>query len=96
MTNIFDELVEKQRAAEQAHHRVEELRGMYGPPAQEGGWSPRQATTYNTAWRAWRDLARDLRVAVADYAKAQGEPRSDVETQVRKAVLQQEPGDVDA
>ncbi|WP_328419798.1 hypothetical protein [Streptomyces sp. NBC_00443] len=96
MTNIFDELVEKQRAAEQAHHRVEELRGMYGPPTEEGGWSSRQTTTYNTAWRAWRDLARDVRTAVADYAKAQGEQRSAVETQVKKAVLQKETGDVDA
>lgn len=96
MTNIFDELVEKQRAAEQAHHRVEKLRGMYGPPTQEGGWSQRQTTTYNTALRAWRDLARDVRTAVADYARAQGERRSDVEARVRRAVRQKRTGDVDA
>lgn len=32
-----EELVEKQRAAEQAHDRVEELRGMYGSPPQPMG-----------------------------------------------------------
>ncbi|MGC9540406.1 hypothetical protein [Streptomyces sp. UG1] len=92
MTTIFQELVAKERAAEQAHSRVEELRGMYGPPTQQGGWSPRQAETYNTALRAWRDLAREVRIALADYARAQGATCSDVEEQVRKAVWQTEAG----
>ncbi|WP_432197331.1 hypothetical protein [Streptomyces sp. bgisy027] len=86
MTTIFQELVAKERAAEQAHSRVEELRGMYGPPTQQGGWSPRQTETYNTALRAWRDLAREVQVALADYARERGETRSDVEEQVHKAV----------
>ncbi|MGW4172911.1 hypothetical protein ACWEGX_39095 [Streptomyces chartreusis] len=86
MTTIFQELVAKERAAEQAHSRVEELRGMYGPPTRQGGWSPRQTETYNTALRAWRDLAREVQVALADYARERGETRSDVEKQVQQAV----------
>lgn len=86
MTTIFQELVAKERAAEQAHSRVEELRGMYGPPTQQGGWSPRQTETYNTALRAWRDLAREVQVALADYARERGETRSEVEKQVHQAV----------
>ncbi|CAM5365924.1 MULTISPECIES: hypothetical protein [Streptomyces] len=86
MTTIFQELVAKERAAEEAHSRVEELRGMYGPPTRQGGWSPRQTETYNTALRAWRDLAREVQVALADYARERGETRSDVEKQVHQAV----------
>ncbi|GHG99711.1 hypothetical protein [Streptomyces lanatus] len=86
MTTIFQELVAKERAAEQAHSRVEELRDMYGPPTQQGGWSPRQTETYNTALRAWRDLAREVQMALAEYARERGETRSEVEEQVKKAV----------
>jgi hypothetical protein len=92
VTTLFQELVAKERAAEQAHGRVEELRGMYGPPTEQGGWSPRQAETYNTALRAWRDLAREVQVALAEYARAQGETRSSVEEQLKKAVWQTESG----
>ncbi|MFJ8630730.1 hypothetical protein [Streptomyces sp. NPDC093568] len=92
MTTLFQELVAKERAAEQAHDRVEELRGMYGSPTQQGGWSPRQTETYNTALRAWRDLAREVQVALAEYARAQGEKRGDVEEQVKKAVWHTESG----
>jgi hypothetical protein len=92
VTTIFQELVAKERAAEQAHSRVEELRGMYGPPTGQGGWSPRQSETYNTALRAWRDLAREVQVALADYAREHGETRSDVEEQVKKAVWHTEAG----
>lgn len=92
MTTIFEELVEKERAAEQAHARVEDLRRMYGSPTQRGGWSARQAETYNTALRAWRDLAREAQVAMVEYARARGEPRSDVEAQVKKAAWHMERG----
>ncbi|MEY9996834.1 hypothetical protein ABIE67_008866 [Streptomyces sp. V4I8] len=92
MTTIFEELVEKERAAEQAHTRVEDLRRMYGSPTQRGGWSARQAETYNTALRAWRDLAREAQVAMVEYARARGEPRSDIEEQVKKAAWHMERG----
>lgn len=92
MTTIFEELVEKERAAEQAHAHVEELRRKYGAPSQRGGWSARQTETYNTALRAWRDLAREAQVAMVDYARTRGESRSDVEEQVKQAALHMERG----
>jgi hypothetical protein len=93
VTHTFHELVEKQRAADQAHIRVEELQHSYGPPTQPGGWSGQQADTYETARRAWRDLAREARTSVAEYAKESGKPRSEVETDVEQEVRRTEQGD---
>ncbi|WP_078948345.1 hypothetical protein [Streptomyces bicolor] len=70
MARTFDELVAMQRAADQAHTRVEELRDQYGPPAHTP-WTELQTDTYETAWRAWRDLARDVQSAMTEYAKEQ-------------------------
>lgn len=84
MAHTFDELVAMQRAAEQAHNRVEELRDRYGPPAHTQ-WNDVQAATYETALRAWRDLARDAQGAVIAYAKERGEKRGDVEAALREA-----------
>ncbi|MFJ4784080.1 hypothetical protein [Streptomyces sp. NPDC088794] len=91
MTHTFDELVEKQRAADQAHVRVEELRDSYGPPTQPEGWSGQQTDTYETAWRAWRDLAREVQAAVTEYAKDEGLARNDVEADVKSATRRPEP-----
>ncbi|MER6924415.1 hypothetical protein ABT314_36680, partial [Streptomyces spiralis] len=63
MAHTFDELVEMQRAADAAQAKVEQLRDQYGPPTREP-WSEQQNETYETAWRAWRDLARDVQAAV--------------------------------
>lgn len=89
MGHTFEELVEKQRAADQAHHRVEDLSRAYGPPA-EHKWSKKQTLTYETAFRAWRDLDRDIRSAVAEFAKEQGRARQQVEADVRTAVARTE------
>ncbi|MEU9735075.1 hypothetical protein [Streptomyces sp. NPDC048002] len=86
MPHTFEELIEKQRAADLAHRRVEELRAQYGPPAEVGGWSQTQTQTYDTAWRAWRDLAREAHTSVAEYAKEQGAARGDVEARVADVV----------
>ncbi|MFJ8098691.1 hypothetical protein [Streptomyces griseofuscus] len=40
---------------------------------------------YETACRAWRDLARDAQAAVTEYAKERGESRYDTEAGVKKA-----------
>ncbi|MBP5922197.1 hypothetical protein F3K32_18255 [Streptomyces sp. LBUM 1483] len=85
MAHTFEELVEMQRAADQAHARVENLRDDYGPPTTTQ-WTQQQTSTYETAWRAWRDLARDVQAAVTDYAKTEGRPRNEVEAEVRKTV----------
>lgn len=86
----FDELVALQRAAEQAQNRVEELRDQYGSPTADGGWSAPQTETYETAWRAWRDLARDARAAVSEYAAATRVPQYEVEEKVRQKVRHEE------
>ncbi|MFJ1967746.1 hypothetical protein ACIO93_03660 [Streptomyces sp. NPDC087903] len=85
MGHTFEELVEKRRAADQAHSRVDELRQSFGPPT-EHKWTRQQTATYETAWRAWRDLDRDLRSAMAEYAKEQGRPRQEVEKEVQTTV----------
>ncbi|MDC0770496.1 hypothetical protein [Streptomyces sp. HD] len=84
MARTFDELVAMQRAADQAHTRVEELRDRYGPPAHTP-WTELQTDTYETAWRAWRDLARDVHTAVTEYAKEQGSARNEAEADVKRA-----------
>lgn len=87
MARTFDELVAMQRAAHQAHTRVEELRDQYGAPT-DTSWTELQTDTYETAWRAWRDLARDVQTAVTEYAKEQGTARGEVEEDVKKAARQ--------
>ncbi|WP_128374500.1 hypothetical protein [Streptomyces cavernae] len=82
MAHTFDELVEKQRAANQAHEEVLKLRDLYGPPTAHP-WTEQQTDTYETAWRAWRDLARDVQAAMTEYAKERDQPRSDVEEEVK-------------
>jgi hypothetical protein len=80
----IEELVGMRRATDQAHVRVVELRERLGPPATEP-WSEAQTTTYETAWRAWRDLERDLQEAITQYAKSEGLDRNDIEQAVRNA-----------
>ncbi|MFE4717702.1 hypothetical protein [Streptomyces sp. NPDC056453] len=82
MAHTFDELVERQQAANAAHREVLRLRDEYGPPTA-GGWADTQTATYETAWRAWRDLARDTQAAVTEYAKEQGVPRHGAEQDVK-------------
>lgn len=76
--------MQKQRAADEAHARVEELRDAYGAPTATP-WSEIQTDTYETAWRAWRDLARDVQATVTEYAKDENKPRNDVEAEVKRA-----------
>ncbi|MFF4309054.1 hypothetical protein ACWDFR_24870 [Streptomyces sp. 900105755] len=84
MAHTFEELVAKHRAADAAHEKVLELRDTYGPPAsqQPGG---AQSQTYETALRAWRDLARDELTAVNEYARDEGRSRAEIEAEVERA-----------
>jgi hypothetical protein len=82
VAHTFDELVERQQAANAAHREVLRLRDEYGPPTA-GGWAETQTATYETAWRAWRDLARDTQAAVTEHAKEQGVPRHEAEQDVK-------------
>ncbi|MEV8594222.1 hypothetical protein [Streptomyces sp. NPDC052012] len=90
MAHTFDELVAKQRAADEAHARVRQLQETYGPPTQTK-WSEHQTATWETAWRAWRDLARDAQVAVSEYARQENTPRHEIETRVKQAVRHEGP-----
>jgi hypothetical protein len=74
VTHTFEELLDKQRAADQAHATVQALRGQGDPPA------------YEAAWQTWRDLARDVQAAVTEHAKEQGAMRAGVELDVKRAV----------
>lgn len=82
MADILNELVELQRATDKAHDRARELRETFGPPAVEQ-WTDAQKTTFETAWRAWRDLDRDTKDAITRYAKQETLDRSAVEKTVR-------------
>ncbi|MFF5407839.1 hypothetical protein ACFY8K_33855 [Streptomyces misionensis] len=84
MAHTFEELVTMQRAADAARAQVEQLRDTFGPPSTQP-WSEQQTEVYETAWRTWRDLARDAQAAVTKYAKEQGESRYDTEAGVKKA-----------
>lgn len=84
MAHTFDELVAKQRAADDAHARVQHLRDTYGPPHRTK-WSAHQTITWETARRAWRDLARDVRIAVTEYARAEGRPLHEIEAELKRA-----------
>ncbi|WP_406423697.1 hypothetical protein [Streptomyces sp. NBC_01589] len=84
MADTLAELVGMRRATDEAHVRVMELRERLGPPTTEP-WSEAQTTTYETAWRAWRDLERDLQEAITQYAKNEGLDRNDLEQAVRNA-----------
>ncbi|MEU6525428.1 hypothetical protein ABZ892_22070 [Streptomyces sp. NPDC046924] len=94
MADTFEELVAKQRAADEAHVRVRHLEETYGPPTRTR-WSGQQTSTWETAWRAWRDLARDVQLAVSEFARAEGKPRHVVEAEVRQAVRHEEQGGAD-
>ncbi|MEU2221736.1 hypothetical protein [Streptomyces sp. NPDC018347] len=88
MAHTFEELVQKQRAADAAQATVEDLRDTYGPPA-ERRMTGAQSGTYETALRAWRDLARDAQTAVSEYAKDTGRPRREVEAEVERAAAEE-------
>nr|WP_202460795.1 hypothetical protein [Streptomyces sp. SID1328] len=77
-------MVQKQRAAAAAHATVRELRDAYGPPAEQA-MTGVQSGTYETALRAWRDLARDVQTALSEYARDTGRSRAEVEAEVERA-----------
>ncbi|MEU9307627.1 hypothetical protein [Streptomyces sp. NPDC048256] len=74
MAHTFEELVEKQRAADQAHAAVQALRDQGDPSA------------YESAWQTWRDLAQRVQTAVTEHAQEQGAMRAGVELEVKRAV----------
>jgi hypothetical protein len=72
VAHTFEELVDMQRAADQAHATVRALRDQDDAPA------------FEAAWQAWRDLAQDVQAAVTEHAKEQGAMRAGVELEVKR------------
>jgi hypothetical protein len=86
VAHTFEELVNMQAAADEAHAHVLELGKSHGPPSQDGGWSHEQVAAYGEAWKRWRGLAEEVQAAVTGHAQEQGAARHQVEADVRKAV----------
>ncbi|HZF91622.1 hypothetical protein [Streptomyces sp.] len=90
MAHTIDELVELQRAADAAQAELQRVQKAFGKPT-EGRWAAEQHTEWETAWRAWSDLSRQVQLAVTEHAEAEGTPRSEVEAEVRRRSRHQEP-----
>lgn len=90
MARTFDDLVEMQKAADQAHARVLELRDAYGRPTQTV-WSQEQTEAYEKAWRDWWKAADHVQAAVTQYARDEEKSRYGVETSVRTKARHPEP-----
>jgi uncharacterized protein YukE len=68
--NIPDDLINLERAAEEARAQ---LAGLTGPE-------------YEEQWRAWRRASEAVQAAITEHATAVRENRVDVEMAVKKAV----------
>lgn len=95
MAHTFDDLVEMQQAADEAHARVLELRDSYGRPT-ETPWSQEQTETYEKAWQHWWKAADEVQAAVTAHANDEGKPRFDVEAAVRAKARHPEPEPAEA
>ena len=80
MAHTFEDLVNLQRTADEAHARVLALR-------TEGG------EVYDEAWQAWREAAQAVQAAVTEHAKAEKKPRYDIEAAVKKQARHPEPAE---
>ncbi|MFF9244841.1 hypothetical protein ACF1AY_38980 [Streptomyces sp. NPDC014776] len=85
MAHTFEDLVNMQRTADEAHAEVLRLREEYGRPAASE-WSEERTALYGKAWRVWRERAELVQAAVTVFAQAEGRGRYDVEMDVKKAV----------
>jgi hypothetical protein len=83
VAHTFEELVQMQRTADEAHAKVRQLQDEYGRPT-EVEWTDEQMLAWHTAWKAWRDAARDVQAAVTAHAKEQGTGRHQVEADVKR------------
>ncbi|MEV0982699.1 hypothetical protein [Streptomyces sp. NPDC049915] len=85
MAHTFEDLVDMQRTADEAHARVLELREEYGRPTADAG-SEEQGALYEKAWQVWRERAGVVQAAVTAFAQVEGRGRYGVELDVKKAV----------
>ncbi|WP_406157717.1 hypothetical protein [Streptomyces canus] len=80
MAHTFEDLVNLQRIADEAHACVLALRA-------DGG------EAYDEAWQAWREAAVVVQAAVTEHAKAEEKPRYDIEVAVKKQARHPEPAE---
>lgn len=90
-TELNNDLITLQQAADDAHAEVRRLQEKYGRPTQEGGWTEEQHAAWNAAAAVWRERAGEAQQAVADHAKATGQDRGKLEAAIKKAVRYPEP-----
>jgi hypothetical protein len=64
----IDELVELQRAADLEHGKLD----------------GRDGAEHETQWKAWRNAAETVQVAVTEYARRNEKPRSAVEDEAKR------------
>jgi hypothetical protein len=81
VAHTFEELVDMQRAADQAHAAVRALRNQDDQAA------------FAAAWQAWRDLAQDVQAAVTEHAKEQSTMRAGVELEVKREARHGKPAE---
>lgn len=91
VAQTFEELVDMQRTADQAHAHVVQLRDQFGRPTVVE-WTDEQTLTYEQAWKVWREQAAAVQAAVTEHATEQGTARFQVEADVKKAVRHAEAG----
>ena len=90
VAHTFEELLEMQKTADEAHGRVLELRDTYGRPTVTP-WSEEQTETYEKAWKHWGDQADKIQAAVTVHAQEQDKPRFGIEAAVRTKARHPEP-----
>jgi methionine salvage enolase-phosphatase E1 len=90
VAHTFEDLVTMQRTADEAHAQVQQLQNEYGRPT-EVEWTDEQMLTWHTAWKVWRDAAREVQGAVTEHAKEQGTARHQVEADAKRAARHPQP-----
>ncbi|MEW2415266.1 hypothetical protein AB0953_16345 [Streptomyces sp. NPDC046866] len=54
--------------------------------ASDEAWAEVRENPSDEGWELWRERAAEVQTAVTEYAKAIGEPRNQVEAELKKAV----------
>ncbi|AIS02034.1 hypothetical protein [Streptomyces glaucescens] len=89
MAHTIDELVELQRAADAAQAELQRVQKAFGRPT-EGRWAAEQHTEWETAFRAWSDLSRQVQLAITEHAESEGTSRGELEAEVQRRARQPE------
>jgi uncharacterized protein YukE len=86
------DLVEAQQRADSLHARVQNLSAEYGRPTEGDGWSGEQHAAWQSAWEEWRQAVGPVQDRITEVAAELGEPRWQVEAELKKRVRHAGPG----